>query len=375
VSCEDEVDLSDPWWDGELSMVKDPRSFLVMGGAGFIGSTLCLRLRKVFGDARIVALDNLHRRGSELQVPRLMAAGVEFVHGDVGSRDDVEQAGPCDLVVDAAAECSVLAGVDEEPGYVVRSNLIGTINCLDYARTHGAGVILLSSSRVYPISKLRAFELEKVGDRFELVNANERRGVTTEGVTEQFPLDCERTLYGATKLAGELLAHEYFSLYGLRGVINRCGVVAGPWQMAKVEQGVVGLWCARHQYGGELSYIGFEGYQVRDVLHVEDLVDLLIREIRMLDEVSGETFNVGGGRSISVSLRELTALCQEATGNRIPVTKVTEERRGDVPWYISDTSKVREWLGWSPIRDMREIVTDTVGWLRDNEVALKSFLA
>ena len=201
---------------------------LVTGGAGFIGSRLCLALRSRQPDVRVVALDNLRRRGSELQVPRLQAAGVEFVPGDVRNMEDLERAGACDVIVDAAAETSVLAGVAEDPGYVVGSNLIGSINCLELARKTGAGFILLSSSRVYPIEGLRAIELRRVGDRFEVVDAEQVRGVTARGVTERFPMDGLRTLYGATKYAAELLAQEFFHMYGIRGVIDRCGVVAGP---------------------------------------------------------------------------------------------------------------------------------------------------
>jgi len=348
---------------------------LVTGGAGFIGSRLCLASRELKPDLQVVALDNLHRRGSELQVPRLLAAGVDFVHGDVRNPEDLEQIGHCDVLVDAAAEASVLAGVGEEPGYVVRSNLIGSINCLELARKSGAGFILLSSSRVYPVERLRGFTLERIGERLELVDPHERRGVTELGVTENFPMGGMRTLYGATKYAAELLAQEFFHLYGVHGVIDRCGVIAGPWQMARVDQGVVGLWCARHVYGGTLDYIGHGGYQVRDILHVDDLVELILRQIEILPEISGEVFNVGGGREISVSLRELTGLCREVTGNEIEIGIADEERQGDVPWYCTDCSKVERTTGWAPTQSPREIVEDTCRWIDGDLEILRPFLA
>ena len=97
-------------------------------------------------------------------------------------------------------------------------------------------------------------------------------------------------------------------MYGLRAVINRCGVISGPWQMGKVDQGFVVLWLSRHLFGGPLSYMGFGGHglQVRDVLHVDDLYDLIVRQLNGLNEYSGSLFNVGGGMASSVSLRELT---------------------------------------------------------------------
>ena len=352
-----------------------PGTLLVTGGAGFIGSHVCLALRDRHPSARVVALDNLHRRGSELQVPRLLAAGVEFVHGDVRNLEDLDQVGFCDVVVEAAAECSVLAGVDEDPGYVIRSNLLGAINCLEFARRRGAGVVLLSSSRVYPVEKLRAFDLERVAERYHLVDTHERRGVTAEGVTEHFPMDGVRTLYGSTKYAAELLYLEYFNLYDVVGVINRCGVVAGPWQMARVDQGVVGLWCARHIYGGSLSYIGYDGYQVRDILHVGDLADLILHQIELLPGISGGVFNVGGGLANTVSLRELTGLCRELTGRKLEIGTVDRERQGDVPLYYSDCSKVTKTTGWTPKRDVRTIVEDTCHWIEAHRDELHPFLS
>lgn len=347
-----------------------PQSVLVAGGAGFIGSRVCLRLRQELPRARIVAFDNLHRRGAELLLGPLSEGGVEFVHGDVRNAEDFAAAGECDLVIEAAAEPSVLAGVHDGPGYVVRSNLVGAVNCLEYARRCGAGIILVSSSRVYPIARLRAFELARSGERFVLVNPREQRGVSEHGISEKFPLDGTRTLYGATKLAAELVAAEYFSLYGVPGVINRCGVIAGPWQMARVDQGVVGLWCSRHVYGGELAYIGHSGFQVRDVLHVDDFTELLMIQIRKLRVLSGSTFNVGGGLRVSCSLRELTRLCVRVTGRNIPVGEVDDVREGDVPYYVSDCRSVERACGWVPRASLEQIVIDTVEWLRQHETAL-----
>lgn len=354
--------------------VPMPDRILVTGGAGFIGSRLCFGARKAFPGATVTALDNLHRRGSELQVPRLARAGIEFVHGDVRNLEDLKAAGACDVVIDAAAEPSVLAGIDGDPGYVVRNNLAGAINTLEHARRCGAGLVFLSSSRVYPIEKLRAFELERRGQRFSLVDPNELRGVTDEGINERFPLDGPRSLYGASKLAAELLISEYAATFGVPAVINRCGVVAGPWQMARVDQGVVGLWCARHVFGGRLDYIGWGGYQVRDALHVDDLVDLVMYQVEELPALKGRVFNVGGGIDVSFSLRELTVLCREVTGASIEVGIIDELRPGDVPYYVTDSSLVRDTCDWLPARSLRRIVEDTVRWLSEHQDTLRPLM-
>ena len=165
---------------------------------------------------------------------------------------------------------------------------------------------------------------------------------------------------------------EYREMYGLRTIVNRCGVLAGPWQMGKVDQGIVALWVARHLFEGPLSYIGFGGggRQVRDLLHVEDLLALVVHQLSHFDALDGQTFNVGGGREVSVSLRELTALCQDITGHRIAIQHEAEDRPADVRLYLSDCTRVTLATGWAPERDATTIVEDTCRWMRDHRSAV-----
>jgi len=172
------------------------------------------------------------------------------------------------------------------------------------------------------------------------------------------------------------MLHEYRNMYGLKGLINRCSVIAGPWQMGKVDQGVLGLWAARHIYGGALSYIGFggSGKQVRDFFHVEDVLDLVLYELEHMDELDGETFNAGGGPDNSASLIELTARCREISGTTIEIGADLEDRPGDVRLYMTNNAKVTAKTGWRPQRNLETILTDIVDWLRTNETALKPIL-
>src|SRR5262245_35092033 len=263
---------------GILVMIPDvdagmPDRILITGGAGFVGSHLALSLKRRNASAVVVAFDNLKRRGSELAVNRLHREHVEFVHGDVRSAEDLAHAGAFDLLLECSAEPSVHAGYGESPSYVVQTNLFGTVNCLEAARRHRADVIFLSTSRVYPIDKLRSLPLEPRGSRFVIPEGAGGLGWSVRGITCGFPLTGHRSMYGATKLASELLIEEYRAMYGMRTVVNRCGVVSGPWQMGKVDQGFVVLWAARHLFDEGVTYVGFggEGLQVRDVLHVDDL--------------------------------------------------------------------------------------------------------
>lgn len=352
------------------------QTILVTGGAGFVGSRLAMGLKAHREGVRVVALDNLKRRGSELNLPRLRAAGVEFVFGDIRHSADLDEVGKIDLILECSAEPSVLAGFGGSPRYVIDTNLGGTINCLEIARRHDAAFLFLSTSRVYPIAPLAGLALHESDTRFEVRAPQSVAGISEAGISEAFPLEGTRSMYGATKLASELILAEYLEMYNLRGIINRCGVLAGPWQMGKIDQGVVVLWLARHVFGGSLAYIGFggQGKQVRDMLHIDDLLDLVLYQIDHLGELSGKTFNVGGGLGVSASLRELTALCAEITGNTLSMGSVAETRPADIPWYVTDNTRITAATGWSPQRDVRAILTDTHTWLCDHRALLASIL-
>ncbi len=347
---------------------------LVTGGAGFIGSNVAVALAGAHPDWKVVALDNLKRLGSELNLTRLRAAGVGFAHGDVRVREDLEALDEFDALVECSAEPSAVAGLDGSPHYLVTANLVGAFNCLEIARRHDAYLLFLSTSRVYPIAPLCGLSLEERETRYELAREQPVGGVSHAGIAERFPLAGARTLYGSTKLAAELLIEEYRAAYGLHAVIDRCGVVAGPWQMGKVDQGVFTYWMLAHHFRSTLGYVGFGGHgkQVRDLLHVDDLVALLEEQLADPRHWDGAVVNVGGGRESSLSLRETTRLCAEITGNEIPVGSIAETRRGDVPWYISDCSRLATLTEWRPRRDPQQILADIHGWICANESALKA---
>jgi CDP-paratose 2-epimerase len=341
------------------------KQVLITGGAGFVGSALGLGLAQRYPDWQITALDNLKRRGSELNLPRLKQAGIQFIHGDVRNTEDLDPVAlQPDLILECSAEPSVLAGY-ASPGYVLQTNLVGTVNCLELARQTQADFIFLSTSRVYPIAYLNALEFTETETRFQLLEQQSIPGVSSQGISEEFPLNGARSLYGATKLASELLVAEYADAYGLRSIINRCGVLTGPWQMGKVDQGVFALWMAFHYFQRSLKYIGYggTGKQVRDFLHVTDLLDLIDIQIHRLEELRGQTFNVGGGANNTLSLYETTQLCQEITGQQIPITPVSDTRAGDVPIFITDSRKVMSATGWQPQKDAKTTLTEIYEWI------------
>lgn len=341
------------------------RRLLITGGAGFVGSNLAISLAARHPEWEIVALDNLYRRGSELNLPRLEAAGVELVKGDVREPGDLSRFGLIDALIECSAEPSVMSGVDGDTSYLVHTNLTGAYNCLELARRADAFVLFLSTSRVYPVAPQLELVLEEAPTRFELAAEQPVSGASAAGISEEFPLGGARTLYGTTKLAAELLIEEYRAAFGLCAVVDRCGVIAGPWQMGKVDQGVFTHWMLSHHFGKPLSYIGFggTGKQVRDLLHVEDLVDLVERQLLDPDRWDGVTANVGGGRRCSLSLLETTGICRELSGNEVPIEPVRETRAGDVPVYISDCARLFGLDEWRPQRDAKQVLSDIHGWI------------
>jgi CDP-paratose 2-epimerase len=340
---------------------------LITGGAGFVGSNLAVNLAQRHPDWEILALDSLYRKGSELNLPRLREAGVEMVRGDIRNPEDLQRLPKISAMVECSAEPSVMSGVDGDTGFCVHTNLTGAYNCFELARRDGAFVVFLSTSRIYPVEPQRSLALEETPTRIEIAADQKLPGASPKGISEDFPIGVgQRSLYGATKLAAELLLAEYQAGLGVPAVVDRCGVIAGPWQMGKVDQGVFAHWMLAHHYGNALTYIGFggQGKQVRDLLHVEDLIDLVERQLLDRDRWDGHTVNVGGGRECSLSLLETTEICRRLSGNEVPITPVTETRQGDVPIYISDNTSLFGLDEWRPSRGAEQVLSDYYDWIK-----------
>lgn len=344
------------------------RSVVVTGGAGFVGSSVALALAARHPDWQILVVDNLYRRGSELNLPRLKAAGIRFQHGDIRVADDLATLPPFDALVECSAEPSVRADGD----LLVPVNLTGAHHCFQAAARHGAQVVFLSTSRVYPVQPIQALDYVESDTRFEPAATQTLPGVGPQGISEAFPLAGPRTLYGATKLAAELLLTEYEGPW----VINRFGVIAGPWQMGKVDQGVFTHWLLSARLGRSLKYFGYDGTgrQVRDLLHVADAVDLVERQLLDPERWSGRTFNAGGGRANSLSLCELTAAVEEITGQSLEVGQVPGTHATDVRWYVTDNAAITAFSGWEPQRSAADTLSDIYRWIVDHEDAVTAAL-
>jgi len=351
------------------------KHLVITGGCGFVGSSLAIQFKNLLPSLKISVIDNLKRRGSELNISRLKDRNISFVHGDIRSPEDIKQVGEFDCMIECSAEPSVLAGFNSSPEYLVNTNLFGTFNCLEAARNQNAKFIFISTSRVYPYSLLSQASLIEKEERFSFSEEQSVPGLSSSGVSEDFPLVGPKSLYGATKLCSELLIMEYVHMYGLQAIVNRCGVLAGPWQFGKVDQGVVVLWMAKHFWRQKLNYIGFNGSgkQVRDILHIDDLFRLLVLQMEKIDVLNGEIFNVGGGE-FNLSLLEMTKICEKISGNSIEINKIVENRPADIAVYKSDCRKVKNATGWKPTVKPEQILIEIYNWIKKNESNLEHIL-
>jgi CDP-paratose 2-epimerase len=347
---------------------------LITGICGFVGSTLATGLKAGWAGWEVAGLDNLVRAGSEMNRALLRRHGIKLLHGDIRNASDLESIPRCDWILDAAANPSVLAGVDGKTSsrQLIEHNLIGTVNLLELARSWKSGFLMLSTSRVYSIRALAAIPVEVKKDRFELSltrpsgplsrptgegrgegssvpKAKEVCGLSPRGVAEDFSTEPPLSLYGASKRASEILACEYADAFGLPVFINRCGVLAGAGQFGKIDQGIFSYWIHSWRAKRPLKYIGFNGtgHQVRDCLHARDLLPLVAQQLQQPEAKEQRILNVSGGIEQSASLRQLSAWCAQHFGAH-PVAEEPATRPFDVPWLVLDSALAGRVWNWKP---------------------------
>jgi CDP-paratose 2-epimerase len=342
---------------------------LITGICGFVGCRLALSLLERLEGCEIAGMDNLLRPGSEMNRSVLRSRGVQFIHGDVRMRSDWEAAPACDWVIDAAANPSVLAGVDgrSSPRQLAEHNLAGTLNVLEYCREHKAGLVLLSSSRVYSVRGLAGLPVVERGGAFvPSVDQCSIEGLSEAGLSESFSVKQPVSLYGATKLSSEIMAIEYGFTFGFTVWINRCGVLAGAGQFGTAEQGIFSYWLHAHASRLRLRYIGFggRGYQVRDAFHPDDLADLIC--VQMRRESAGDAiYNLGGGAANALSLAQLTAWCNERFGKHEPEADL-RPRAFDIPWLVMDYGRAAREFQWAPRRSVSSILDEIAEHVKSN---------
>jgi CDP-paratose 2-epimerase len=324
---------------------------LISGVCGFAGTTLARTWVERGAGHTLFGVDNLSRPGSETNRRALRQLGVTVIHGDIRMASDFESLPRVDWVVDAAANPSVRAGVDglTSPRQLVEHNLFGTVNMLEYCRRHEVGFVLLSTSRVYSIRQLAQVKVAVANGAFSPIREQPVPEVSLDGVKEGFSTESPLSLYGTTKLASEQLALEYGNAFGFPVWVNRCGLLAGPGQFGRHDQGIFSYWIHSWAARRPLSYIGFDGtgHQVRDCLHPRDLVSLLDRQMSAGDIDAPRVVNVAGGTASAVSLKQCSTWCTDRFGSH-RVSAVAEERTFDIPWLVLDSAVAQRQWGWAP---------------------------
>ena len=315
---------------------------LVTGGAGFVGTNLAHAL--LVAGERVRIADDLSRPGVERNLGFLLEEHgdrLEFLRMDVRERDELREAvAGVDFVFHLAAQVAVTTSL-EDPVADFETNLAGTVWLLDELRRlpDPPGLLLTSTNKVY--GSLEDVQLARAYDRWLPVDYELRE----HGVSERRPLDF-RTPYGCSKGAADQYVLDWAKSYGLAAAVFRMSCIYGPHQHGNEDQGWVAHFVLRTLADETLTIYG-DGAQVRDVLHVADLVRafLLVRE--RIDVLAGRAFNVGGGPDSTLSLLELVDLLEELHGSR-PTVRYADARPGDQRWYVSDTSRLRTATGWSP---------------------------
>ena len=353
---------------------------LVTVGCGFIGSHVALHLRA--GGNKVTVMDNLVRRGSEQNIADLERHGIAFVHGDVRNPEDLNNlSAVVDLICDTSAQPSVVSGYSN-PLFDITNNGLGAIHVLEYARARRVPVIFWSSNRVYGANRLNALPRRETATRYDYDAEAWNSGKPGErpagfdpayGVSENFSVDGgQRSIYGLSKLIADAACQEYAQAFDLPVVVNRFGVISGAGQFGKVDQGWVVWWAIAHWFAVPLTYLGWQGKQVRDILFIEDMLTLLDKQIAQISQFRGEVFNVGGGKANSISLVEATTAMREISAHSTSVTHSENARQGDIVLYYTDNRKVSKRLEWNPQVDLKTGFTRIFEWIRANESELRS---
>tara|TARA_Y100000590_G_scaffold214314_1_gene242952 strand:- start:907 stop:1929 length:1023 start_codon:yes stop_codon:yes gene_type:complete len=336
---------------------------LITGGCGFVGTNIALFLRSK--KYNVATLDNLNRKGSRYNLNLIKKNNIKNYNLDISKYINLKKLPKFDLIIDCCAEAAVeisRKNVDN----VINTNLIGTINILKKAKKDKSKLIFISSSRVYSLKSLNRLVNKKIISKKIIVK---------KLINENFSTSGSKTIYGLTKLSSEMFIEEFSYAFNLKYLINRCGVISGPLQFGKQDQGFISHWIWNHLNKKNMKYIGYGGlgHQVRDVLHISDLCELVFIQIKKFNKINNQLFTVGGSKKSFVSLNKLTKICEIITKNKIKFKKISKTSIYDIPYYITDNRKISKTYGWKPKRDIYDVVMDTYKWLLINQNNLKKY--
>ena len=338
---------------------------LVTGGCGFVGSNISIYLKNKIKGSIICTLDNFSRKGSRVNYVRLKKNNIKNYKLDIIDYKKLQNLPKFDLIIDCCAEAAVGDSV-KKPEKVFQTNLVGTFNTLSKCIKDGGKIIFLSSSRVYSIKSLK---------KNIHINKIKRRNLLENKINEKFDTSSPKSLYGFTKLSSEDLIKEMNYSHGIKYIINRFGVISGPWQFGYEDQGFVSLWIISHIMKKNLKYIGFNGLgnQHRDVIHIDDVCKIILIQIKKFNIINNQIFNIGGGIKSFISLKDLTKMCEIVTGNIIKFSKVKKTSLFDIPTFLTNNEKINKMYKWKPSKSINNIVSDIYTWAIKNKKDIMKF--
>jgi CDP-paratose 2-epimerase len=338
--------------------MKKNKSILITGGCGFVGTNLAIYLQKKLKNFSIYSVDNLKKKYSKFNLDILKKKKIKNFKIDISSSKFLKLKKKFNFIIDCSADPAV-ENSKENTKSVFNNNLKTTLNILEKTRKDKSNIIFISSSRVYPIME----SYKKFRSKF---SSNFDENTNTNGV---------KSIYGFTKYASELLIKEYSYIFDIKFIINRSGIITGPLQFGKVEQGLVSLWLWRHLNNLKLNYIGYggKGSQIRDILYIDDFSLLIKKQILGFEKNNNKLFCIGGGKKNSLTLRQLTEKCQEITSNYLKIGFYKKTSKYDIPIFISSNKQIKKNYNWSPKTNIDEILKFNLSWMKKNYKRIKRF--
>lgn len=325
----------------------------ITGGAGFIGTNVAEFWARE--GCQISILDDLSRAGSERNLEYLRQEHgrcLDFIHADACDSGAVREAVKnADLVFHFASQVAVTLSL-LDPVKDFRSNAESTLTALEAVRAHAphAAFFYTSTNKVY--GELSHMRLQEVETRYLAPDH-------PNGVDENCPLDFHSP-YGCSKGAGDQYVHDYARIFGLKTVVFRMSCIYGGHQWGSEDQGWVVHFARSILQGKRITLCG-DGKQVRDLLHISDLVNAFHLAYKHIGRTAGEVFNIGGGADRSLSVLELIDLVEEKTCRKADIAH-ENWRQGDQRFYCSDTSKAQRCFQWEPIIMPEEGLDQVLAW-------------
>ncbi len=337
-------------------------NYLITGGCGFLGANLAVDC--LSSGHTVTVFDNLSRLGSSANLQWIRSHGAcSFLHGDVRNQYEVESvvafAKP-DVIFHLAGQVAMTTSL-ASPMLDFQTNVAGTLHVLEAIRKHIPECTLIYSSTNKVYGDLEQFHYRESESRYECI---EHPNGFDENVGLEF-----HSPYGCSKGAADQYVLDYHRMHGLKTLVFRHSSMYGGRQFSTADQGWLGWFCQKAlDQLTEADMTSFSisgnGKQVRDVLHVDDMLNLYSAAVRHIDQAAGHAFNVGGGIENSLSLLELFAILKSQLGFDLRYYQI-EARKSDQRFFVADISKAQTLLGWTPDVDTTKGVASMLKWIKE----------